>query len=120
MRRIAFLVGSSIFQADSGLTNLSFPPSDVEALAAVLRDSTIGRYDLVKALIEPTKDEILTSLADLLDNERGAFVFFYYSGHGLVSDSGRLFLAATNTTERLLPANGVSVASIFEMKDDFG
>ena len=38
----------------------------------------------------------------------------------MISDSGRLFLAANNTTDRLLPANGISFSNIFEMKDDFG
>src|SRR5580700_168114 len=110
MRRVAFLVGNSNFKSDSGLTKLSFPSADVEALAALLQDPNIGRYDEVRKLIERPKDDILTSLAELLDEERGSVVFFYYSGHGMVSDSGRLFLAASNTTARLLPANGVPFA----------
>jgi uncharacterized caspase-like protein len=56
----------------------------------------------------------------MLDEERGAICLFYYSGHGKISDSGRLFLAASDTRERLLPATGVPFASILEMKEDFG
>jgi hypothetical protein len=74
----------------------------------------------VVTLVEKSKDEILTSVASVLDEERGATFFFYYSGHGKVSDGGRLYLAASNTTERHLPANGVRFDSIIEMKDDFG
>jgi hypothetical protein len=120
MRRVALLIGNSIFDPDSGIANLRFPKADVEELAAVLSAYQIGRFDRVEMLIEKSRDEIVTSVARALDEERGAAFLFYYSGHGKVSDSGRLYLAASNTTERHLPANGVSLASIIDMKEDFG
>jgi MFS family permease len=113
-------VGNSRFGAGSGIADLKFPRLDVEELAVILSDPKIGSFQRVEVLIEKTKDEILSSVANVLDDERGATIFFYYSGHGKVSDSGRLYLAASNTTERHLPANGVRFDSIIEMKDDFG
>jgi len=120
MRRVALLVGNSQFEESSGISNLQFPGADVKALSELLSNELIGRFDRVISLVERSKDDILSSLAALLDEERGATVFFYYSGHGKVSDSGRLYLAASNTTERHLSANGVPFAHIIDMKDDFG
>jgi hypothetical protein len=120
MRRVAILVGNATFGAGSGLTNLRFPIADVQGLDIILRDPEIGRYDRVVSVIDKRADEILTELNGVLDEERGASVLFYYSGHGKPSDTGKLYLAASNTTERLLPATGVSFASILEMKDSYG
>ncbi len=120
MRRVALLVGNAQFAPASGITNLVFPRSDVEALAALLRDVDIGRFDRVEELVDKSKDEIFSTLATMLDEERGSTFLFYYSGHGKVSDAGRLYLAASNTTERLLPATGVAFSNVLEMKDDFG
>jgi len=120
MRRVALLVGNSKFNDNSGIANLEFPKADVEGLADLLSHPDIGRFDRVETLVEASKDQILNTLARLLDDERGATVLFYYSGHGKVSDSGRLYLAASNTTERHLPADGVPFAAVIDMKDDYG
>jgi hypothetical protein len=120
MRRVALLVANSEFGPASGIANLRFPQADVRELAEVLRDPKIGKFDRVETIIEKTRDEIETSVAQTLDEERGAMVLFYYSGHGKVSDSGRLYLAANNTTEKHLPANGVRFDAIVDMKDHFG
>src|SRR5258708_16281498 len=112
MRRVALLVGNSLFAQNSGMANLSFPPADVEAMASVLSNPNIGSFDRVERLIQGSRDAILTSLNTILDEERGAIFFFYYSGHGKVSDSGRLFLAASDTSERRLPSTEASFASI--------
>jgi Caspase domain len=120
MRRVALLVGNGTFGPNSRITNLRFPPKDVHALSALLNDREVGRYDRVISLVDKRSDEILTALNELLDEERGASVLFYYSGHGKPSDDGRLYLAASNTTERLLPATGVSFSTILQMKDSYG
>jgi Caspase domain len=120
MRRVALLVGNSKFGPESGIADLRYPPSDVEALASILSDPEIGRFDRVVPIVEGTRRQILTAWNAVLDEERGGILLFYYSGHGKVSDGGRLFLAASDTTNRLLGSTGVSWASILEMKDDFG
>jgi len=120
MRRVALLVGNSKFADESGIANLRFPPADVEAMASVLDNAEIGHFDRVEKLIEESRGNIVSSLNTMLDEERGAIFLFYYSGHGKISDSGRLFLAASDTKERLLLATGVPFASILEMKEDFG
>lgn len=120
MRRVALLVGNATFGPDSRITNLRFPPKDVNALSALLNDHEVGRYDRVVQLIDKRSDEIMTALNELLDEERGASVLFYYSGHGKPSDDGRLYLAASNTTERLLPATGVPFSTILQMKESYG
>jgi hypothetical protein len=120
MRRVALLVANSEFGAASGIANLRFPQADARELAELLRNPEIGKFDRIETIIEKTRDEIETSVAQTLDEERGAMVLFYYSGHGKVSDSGRLYLAAKNTTEKHLPANGVGFDAIIDMKDHFG
>jgi hypothetical protein len=120
MRRVALLVGNSTFQPDSQIENLRFPQADVEALAEALRDSNIGRFDRVEPVLEKSKDDILRSFANLLKEERGATILFYYSGHGKISDAGRLYLAANDTNDGLLSITGVPFAHILEIREDFG
>jgi hypothetical protein len=120
MRRVALLVANSEFGPASGIANLRFPQADARELAEVLRNPEIGKFDRIETIIEKTKDEILTSVAQAFDEERGAMFLLYYSGHGKVSDSGRLYLAAKNTNEKHLPANGVGFDAIIDMKDHFG
>jgi hypothetical protein len=120
MRRVALLVANSEFGPASGIANLRFPQADARKLAEVLGNPDIGKFDRIETIIERTRDEIVTSVAQTLDEERGAMILFYYSGHGKVSDSGRLYLAAKNTTEKHLPANGVGFDAIIDMKDHFG
>jgi len=48
MRRIALLVGNSVFAPDAAIANLRFPPADVEALAHVLKE--VGSFDRVEKL----------------------------------------------------------------------
>jgi len=120
MRRVALLVGNSTFAPDSTISDLRFPPADVSAMSSLLGDPEIGRYDRVISLIEKRSDEILITLNQMLDEERDASILFYYSGHGKPSDDGRLYLAASNTTQRLLPATGVPFASILQMKEAYG
>jgi Caspase domain len=120
MRRVALLVGNSKFAENSGIESLRFPRADVEAMASILSNPEIGRFDRVESLIERSRHDIVTSLNTILDEERGAVFLFYYSGHGKISDSGRLFLAASDTSERLLPSTGVPFADILQMKEDLG
>lgn len=120
MRRVAVLVANSEFGSASGIANLRFPQADARNLAEVLGNPDIGKFDRVETIIERTRDEIVTSVAQTLDEGRGAMVLFYYSGHGKVSDSGRLYLAAKNTTEKHLPANGIGFDAIIDLKDHFG
>src|SRR5262249_8784654 len=120
MRRVALLVGNAKFAERSGIAQLRFPAADVEAMASVLSDPEVGRFDRVESLIDESRETILTALNTILDEERGATFLFYYSGHGKVSDRGRLFLAASDTKDRLLPATGVPFAEILETKDDVG
>jgi len=98
MRRVALLVGNSTFAPDSTISDLRFPPADVSAMSSLLGDPEIGRYDRVISLIEKRSDEILIALNQMLDEERGASILFYYSGHGKPSDDGRLYLAAQHHT----------------------
>jgi formylglycine-generating enzyme required for sulfatase activity len=120
MRRVAILIGNEVFAVDSGIAKLRFPSADVQALDALLRDPEIGNYDRVVSLIDKSSGEISTQLNKFLDEERGATFLFYYSGHGKPSESGKLYLTASNTMEQLLPSTGVSFASVLEMKNDYG
>jgi hypothetical protein len=117
MRRVAFLVGNSTFAPDAAIPNLLFPSADVQALADVLKD--VGSFNRIESLVDADNHRILTKLSEVLHEERGALVFFYYSGHGKISDGGQLILAARNTTERHLSATGVPFTSIIALKNDF-
>lgn len=97
-RRVAVLVGINDYDPDSGLADLRFAGSDVEALAAALwRHGGFDDDDLVVTLtsaeqerrpaLAPSRANVLAELASL-QAEQATTVYFVYSGHGGRAGSG--------------------------------
>jgi uncharacterized caspase-like protein len=51
-RRLALLIATYQYQ-DTGLRQLTTPAHDAEALAAVLRDPAIARFEVIMLINEP-------------------------------------------------------------------
>jgi len=106
----AILVGNSKF---ASLPDLRCPGADVEAMKQVLTDENICWFSPVYALLDAPHNEIFTRINEVLrDADKEDLVLIYYSGHGLVDNRGRLYLAANNTDPSLLHATAVSVSAI--------
>lgn len=95
-RRLALLVATYEHQ-DSGLRQLTAPAHDAESLASVLRDPDIAGFE-VTTLINQPHHRVGEAIGDFYrDRRRGDLTLLYFTGHGLKDDSGRLYLAMTNT-----------------------
>ncbi len=86
-------------------------------MARLLEDPQIGGFQ-VRLLLNATNAQILREMVAFLKNRsRDDLLLLYYSGHGIVDDAGRLFLAACDTDKDLLAATAVSSSFLKEELD---
>ncbi|MEM8778412.1 MAG: caspase family protein, partial [Cyanobacteria bacterium P01_G01_bin.49] len=103
MAKVALLVGVSEYEP--GLNPLPAAIKDVEALQQVLQNPDTGGFvpsDIV-VLENPPRQRVEEAIEQLFSNrKKDDLVLFFFSGHGIKDDTGRLYLAARNTrkTER--------------------
>ena len=96
--------------ADPTLRKLVAPDNDAKELADVLRDRTIGKFEVTqvrnrrKAALERTIEGFFAGRA--VDDT----LLLYFSGHGVKDDYGRLYLAAQDTKRGLLRSTAISDA----------
>jgi uncharacterized membrane protein YeaQ/YmgE (transglycosylase-associated protein family) len=103
---IALLVAIDEYD-DPGLRQLQAPQHDLAALARVLGNPLIGGYQVRTLHNQPMhviQEQIGDLFAERVPDDR---LLLYFSGHGLKSDSGDLYLAATGTKLRTLTATAV-------------
>ncbi|MDQ0909587.1 YVTN family beta-propeller protein [Streptomyces canus] len=95
-RRFALLV-ATYEHDDPGLSRLTAPAHDAEALAEVLRDPAVAGFDVTLLVNEPHY-RVGEAVGDLFDSRRSDdLVLLYFTGHGLKDEDGRLYLAMRNT-----------------------
>ncbi|MEV0569150.1 NaeI family type II restriction endonuclease [Dactylosporangium sp. NPDC050588] len=115
-RRIAVVIGTSTY-ADSELPPLPGAVADVSAIAEVLRDPSIGNYDVTVLLdrdertIRQTLDDVLTGSGP--DDQ----VLVYVTGHGMLEPRGHLYLATTDTRRDRLLATAIDSQWIMDLLD---
>ncbi|MGH3850142.1 MAG: caspase family protein, partial [Pseudonocardiaceae bacterium] len=110
-RRLALLVATYHYQ-DAGLSQLTAPGNDAEALERVLLDPEIANFEVTTLINQP-----LHVVGDAIskfyhDRRRDDLTLLYFTGHGLKDDQGRLYLAMTNTTRDHLLFTGLSTQQI--------
>ena len=106
-RRTALIVASDEFE-HPGLSRLQAPMADAEALAGVLGDPEIGGFR-VQVVHNAPSHAVQATIEDLFAEGRpDDLLLLHFSGHGLKSDSGELFFAATNTRPDRLASTAVS------------
>ena len=114
--RRALLIGTDQF-TDPGLTALCAPSSDVEALARVLGDPSIGGFALSMA-VNTSAAELRVTMEDFFaDSARDDLLLLYISTHGLKDIDGNLYFGATDTRMDRLHSTGVSAKFINELAD---
>ncbi|MCB5910141.1 caspase, EACC1-associated type [Streptomyces pinistramenti] len=94
----AVLIGSSKFSEADGLPSIPAVSANLEGLKAALTSSTTGSLNSERCtlLSDPlTTSDIGQALAQ--SAEATDVLFVYYSGHGLVDERGRLYLALSST-----------------------
>jgi tetratricopeptide (TPR) repeat protein len=111
-RRSALLVATDRYE-DEGFTELRAPAGDADALAKVLGDPDIGGFDVAETIhnqperMVRRKVDAFLSAAQLDDT-----VLLYISGHGVLSEDGRLYFATTDTELPYLLSTAVEAAFV--------
>ena len=97
-RRRALLLAADTFE-DRDLTQLRAPSADVEALSGVLREPSLGDFDVAE-LVNASHAEVALEIDGFFSEAASRdLLLLYVSGHGLRAEDGGLFLA-TSTTRR--------------------
>ncbi|MEV2212005.1 caspase family protein [Streptomyces sp. NPDC050997] len=92
---------------DQGLKKLRAPAQDATALAEVLHNPEIGDFDVDVARNEPAHVMRRRIQGFFNDRRRDDIVVLHFSCHGIKSESGELYFAASDTDPRLLDATAV-------------
>ena len=104
--RRALIIANDTYDHAS-LGQLRAPEADARALASVLGDPEIGGFD-VSIVHNAASHEVQSHIDDLFaDSRPDDLLLLHFSGHGLKSDSGELFIAARNTRPDRLGSTAV-------------
>ncbi|NET28995.1 GUN4 domain-containing protein [Okeania sp. SIO1I7] len=96
MAKIALLIGVSEYLPE--FPALPSTLKDVEAMKEVLGNSEMGGFDDIKVLKNSNRQQIEEAIYDLFaDRNKDDVLLFYFSGHGVKSREGNLFLATPQT-----------------------
>ena len=106
-QRKALIIANDEYEQEA-LRNLLAPAADAEALGRVLGDPQIGDFAVQVVRNEPAH-VIQAQIEELFSESRPDDVLLlHFSGHGLKSESGELFFAASNTRPNRLGSTAVS------------
>lgn len=106
-QRRALIIANDTYDHAS-LAQLRAPAADAEALAAVLGDPDVGGFSVGVVHNEPSH-EVQAQIEDAFAvTQSDDLLLLHFSGHGIKSDTGELFLAARNTRPDRLASTGVS------------
>ena len=95
--KYAFLFGNSTYQ-DARLNRLNAPEEDIRAFSDVLEDKEIGGFNVTWGAINGPVAVVQTNLTKFLAlRKRDDVVLVYFTGHGLLDNQNRLYLALSET-----------------------
>ena len=115
--KYALIIGNNHYD-DQKLAQLKTPAADSQALAKILEDKTIGSFDEVTPLINQTETQIRRAISAFLTNKKpDDLVLLYFSGHGILDDRGRLYLALKDTQINLLKATSIPSSFVTDEMD---
>lgn len=110
-RRLALVI-ATYHHEDTGLRRLNAPAHDAEAFAAVLADADIAGFEVTTLVNEPTH-RVGRAIGEFYrDRRHDDLTLLYFTGHGVKDDSGRLYLAMTNTFRDNLLFTGLSAEQV--------
>jgi len=119
--KTALLIGVSEYS--EGLTPLPSAKEDVEALKRILQHPEMGGFDNVSTLINPEPTLMQEAIETIFsERSRDELVLLYFSGHGIKSDEGKLYLATSltrrNSRGSLVKATAVPASFVHEVMRD--
>ncbi|MDB9524359.1 caspase family protein [Oscillatoria sp. CS-180] len=96
MLKIALLIGVSNYQ--NNLSSLPAAIQDINELKRVLKHSEMGNFDEVETLTDADSQTIREAAERVFSQRhRDDLVLFFFSGHGIKDEYGKLYLAAPET-----------------------
>ncbi len=117
-RRFALLVVTDTYE-DPSFAGLDSPMPDAQRLAATLRDSAIGGFEVLPLSVNEPSHVIRRMVEEFLSGlRRDELGVLYFASHGVKDDSGRFYFAATDTRPRLLGATAVAASFVHERLQD--
>ncbi|MEJ2708649.1 MAG: caspase family protein [Anaerolineales bacterium] len=116
-KRLALIIGNSVYQ-DPTLARLKAPDVDVGALHDVLKDSQVGGFDDVDLIFNSTSSNVRVAISSFFARKsHDDLLVLYFSGHGVLDDNGRLYLAVKDTDHSYLRATAIPAAFITDEMD---
>ena len=113
-KRLALLVATEAY-ADPGLTTLRSPTGDVQALAQVLEDGSIGGFQ-VRQLVNRSTDELKQEIEGFFEDARlQDLLVLYVSGHGVLSQNRRFYFATATTKLTRLRATAIEDSFVHDV-----
>ena len=115
--KYALIIGNDRYD-DPKLAQLKTPAADSQALARILGDASIGSFDEVMPLINQSETKVRRAISQFLAGKKpDDLVLLYFSGHGVLDDRGRLYLALKDTLVSLLKATSIPSSFIADEMD---
>jgi hypothetical protein len=115
--KFALLVATDIYQ-DQGLRKLQAPSQDADDFARVLSDSRIGDFQTTVLKNEPSHIVGREVGKFYRDRSRDDLALFYFTGHGLKDDNGRLYLATVDTDRNNMEWTSIPASKINDSVDE--
>ncbi|MBE9202075.1 MULTISPECIES: caspase family protein [unclassified Nodularia (in: cyanobacteria)] len=111
MAKIALLIGVSEY--GEGITPLSSPLNDVEAMQRVLQEPNLGGFEQVKPLLNPNAIAMRKAIQTLFkEASKEDLILFFFSGHGITNDEGHLYLTTCETAKDDFEATAIDASFI--------
>ncbi|GGA02911.1 caspase family protein [Okeania sp. KiyG1] len=121
MVKVALLIGVSEYDSDELLSPLPAAKKDVEAMERVLLNPQLGEFEPshVKKMINPDVASMTRTIEEMFSGlGRNDFILFYFSGHGLIDDGGRLYFATAKTSKKYLRSTAVDSNTVSQIMKD--
>jgi formylglycine-generating enzyme required for sulfatase activity len=119
-KKYALVIGNNQHH-DLNWHDLKTPECDAEAMAAVLKDPTIGGFDRVTPLLNASVAEMRREIYQLFapnSHQPDDLLLLYFSGHGELDSHNRLYFIAKETEHALVEATGLDADYVTRLMDD--
>ena len=120
---VVLLIGVSKYSEESKLKNIPNVERNIKDLSAMfLNRQFVGiAENNLDTVVNGDAKSIKAALTDAVEKTKDAeyTLFVYYSGHGILSSKdGKLYLAASDTTEQYLDSDSVSISYLKSKLDE--
>jgi uncharacterized caspase-like protein len=117
-KRLALIIGNSLYR-DQKLSKISSPDADVGALKDALLDPELGGFDDVNLIFNSATHIVRKEIFNFFAKKTSSdMLLFYFTGHGVLDELGRLYLALKDTDTEALRGTAIPARYITEEMDN--